>query len=91
MLKIFIKTMCKTDLKGLKTLRPNICRIIFYTTCILNGYLFFSDDLRTANIIVDDPEGVTCLVIDRDTYLQLISNLDEVRTKYIDDVDDRRR
>ncbi|KAL1497632.1 hypothetical protein ABEB36_008558 [Hypothenemus hampei] len=49
------------------------------------------DDLRTANIIVDDPEGVTCLVIDRDTYLQLISNLDEVRTRYIDDVDDRRR
>uniref|UniRef100_A0AAR5PBY1 cGMP-dependent protein kinase n=1 Tax=Dendroctonus ponderosae TaxID=77166 RepID=A0AAR5PBY1_DENPD len=49
------------------------------------------DDLRTANIIVDDPEGVTCLVIDRDTYLQLISNLDEVRTKYVDDIDDRRR
>ncbi|XP_050302921.1 cGMP-dependent protein kinase, isozyme 2 forms cD4/T1/T3A/T3B isoform X3 [Anthonomus grandis grandis] len=49
------------------------------------------DDLRTANIIVNDPEGVTCLVIDRDTYLQLISNLDEVRTKYVDDIDDRRR
>ncbi|GLV39476.1 foraging [Carabus blaptoides fortunei] len=43
------------------------------------------DDLRTANIICDDPEGCTCLVIDRETFNQLISNLDEIRTKYIDE------
>ncbi|XP_058446417.1 cGMP-dependent protein kinase, isozyme 2 forms cD4/T1/T3A/T3B isoform X2 [Malaya genurostris] len=44
------------------------------------------DDLRTANIICDSPEGVTCLVIDRDTFNQLISNLDEVKNRYNDDV-----
>ncbi|XP_062545858.1 cGMP-dependent protein kinase, isozyme 2 forms cD4/T1/T3A/T3B-like isoform X2 [Armigeres subalbatus] len=43
------------------------------------------DDLRTANIICDSPEGVTCLVIDRDTFNQLISNLDEIRNRYNDD------
>ncbi|KAJ8910800.1 hypothetical protein NQ315_014508 [Exocentrus adspersus] len=49
------------------------------------------DDLRTANIIVDDPEGVSTLVIDRETFNQLISNLDEIRTKYKDEQTDRRR
>lgn len=49
------------------------------------------DDLRTANIIVDDPEGVSTLVIDRETFNQLISNLDEIRTKYKDEQIDRRR
>lgn len=49
------------------------------------------DDLRTANIIVDDPEGVSCLVIDRETFNQLISNLDEIRTKYKDEGIERRR
>ncbi|XP_074032024.1 cGMP-dependent protein kinase 1 isoform X1 [Leptinotarsa decemlineata] len=49
------------------------------------------DDLRTANVIVDDPEGVSTLVIDRDTFNQLISNLDEIRTKYKDEQVDRRR
>ncbi|XP_055539098.1 cGMP-dependent protein kinase, isozyme 2 forms cD4/T1/T3A/T3B isoform X2 [Wyeomyia smithii] len=43
------------------------------------------DDLRTANIICDSPEGVTCLVIDRDTFNQLISNLDEIKNRYNDD------
>lgn len=43
------------------------------------------DDLRTANIIADSPEGVTCLVIDRDTFNQLISNLDDIRTRYDDE------
>ncbi|NP_001011581.1 cGMP-dependent protein kinase foraging [Apis mellifera] len=42
------------------------------------------DDLRTANIIADDPEGVSCLVIDRETFNQLISSLDEIRTRYKD-------
>lgn len=42
------------------------------------------EDVRTANIIADDPDGVSCLVIDRDTFNQFINGLEEVRTKYID-------
>ncbi|XP_028158317.1 cGMP-dependent protein kinase, isozyme 2 forms cD4/T1/T3A/T3B-like isoform X4 [Ostrinia furnacalis] len=49
------------------------------------------DDLRTANIICDSPEGCTCLVIDRETFNQLISALDEIRTKYKDEGDSRAR
>lgn len=49
------------------------------------------DDLRTANIICDDPDGVSCLVIDRETFNQLISNLDEIKMKYKDEGDERRR
>lgn len=45
----------------------------------------FRDDLRTANIISDSDEGVTCLVIDRETFNQSISNLDEIRNKYNDE------
>ena len=30
--------------------------------------------LRTANVIAEGPPGVTCLVIDRDAFHQLISN-----------------
>ncbi|EEB12543.1 cAMP-dependent protein kinase catalytic subunit, putative [Pediculus humanus corporis] len=48
------------------------------------------DDLRTANIIANDPEGVTCLVIDRESFNQLISGLDEIRTKYADEGIERR-
>lgn len=44
-----------------------------------------SDDLRTANIICDSEDGVTCLVIDRETFKQSISNLDEIRNKYNDE------
>jgi cGMP-dependent protein kinase len=40
--------------------------------------------LRTANIIVDDEDGVTCLVIDKESFNLLISPLDEVRTRYDD-------
>ncbi|XP_055920501.1 cGMP-dependent protein kinase, isozyme 2 forms cD4/T1/T3A/T3B isoform X1 [Eupeodes corollae] len=43
------------------------------------------DDLRTANIICNSPDGVTCLVIDRETFNQLISNLDEIRHRYDDE------
>ncbi|XP_001356691.4 cGMP-dependent protein kinase, isozyme 2 forms cD4/T1/T3A/T3B isoform X1 [Drosophila pseudoobscura] len=43
------------------------------------------DDLRTANIICDSPEGVSCLVIDRETFNQLISNLDEIKHRYDDE------
>ncbi|XP_078032614.1 cGMP-dependent protein kinase for isoform X2 [Augochlora pura] len=49
------------------------------------------DDLRTANIIADDPEGVSCLVIDRETFNQLISSLDEIRTRYRDELAAGRR
>ncbi|XP_011301446.1 cGMP-dependent protein kinase, isozyme 2 forms cD4/T1/T3A/T3B isoform X1 [Fopius arisanus] len=49
------------------------------------------DDLRTANIVADDPEGVNCLVIDRETFNQLISSLDEIRTRYKDELVERRR
>ncbi|CAH0400846.1 unnamed protein product [Chilo suppressalis] len=49
------------------------------------------DDLRTANIICDSPEGCTCLVIDRETFNQLISALDEIRTKYKDEGGSRQR
>ncbi|XP_076679121.1 cGMP-dependent protein kinase for isoform X1 [Andrena cerasifolii] len=49
------------------------------------------DDLRTANIIADDPEGVSCLVIDRETFNQLISSLDEIRTRYKDELLEDRR
>ncbi|KAG5675681.1 hypothetical protein PVAND_005566 [Polypedilum vanderplanki] len=49
------------------------------------------DDLRTANIICDSPEGVTCLVIDRETFIQLISNLDEVKNRYTDESTIERR
>ncbi|KAK2589063.1 hypothetical protein KPH14_001898 [Odynerus spinipes] len=49
------------------------------------------DDLRTANIIANDLDGVTCLVIDRETFNQLISPLDEIRTRYEDEFVERRR
>ncbi|XP_054267614.1 cGMP-dependent protein kinase, isozyme 2 forms cD5/T2 isoform X2 [Macrosteles quadrilineatus] len=49
------------------------------------------DDLRTANIVADDPEGVTCLVIDRETFNQLISSLDEIRTRYKDEAVERKK
>lgn len=44
--------------------------------------LSFREDIRTANIIADDPDGVTCLVIDRDSFNQLIGNLDEIQQRY---------
>ncbi|XP_022235013.1 cGMP-dependent protein kinase, isozyme 2 forms cD4/T1/T3A/T3B-like isoform X2 [Limulus polyphemus] len=43
------------------------------------------EDVRTANIIADDPEGVTCLVIDRESFNQLISNIDEIKKKRYDE------
>ncbi|KAM8716277.1 hypothetical protein ACLKA7_003201 [Drosophila subpalustris] len=49
------------------------------------------DDLRTANIICESPEGVSCLVIDRETFNQLISSLDEIKHRYDDDAMERRK
>jgi len=42
------------------------------------------EEVRTANIIADDTEGVICLVIDRDSFAQLIANLEEIRKRYVD-------
>ncbi|XP_060576647.1 cGMP-dependent protein kinase 1-like [Ruditapes philippinarum] len=43
------------------------------------------EDIRTANIIADDPDGVDCLVLDRESYTQLISNLDDLQRNYEED------
>jgi len=42
------------------------------------------EESRTANIVADDPEGVTCLVIDRESFHHLISNLEDIKTRYVD-------
>lgn len=42
------------------------------------------EEVRTANIVADDASGVECLVIDRDSFNHLISNLDEIKKRYID-------
>ncbi|CAG0884400.1 unnamed protein product [Cyprideis torosa] len=47
------------------------------------------EDTRTANIIADS-DDVTCLVIDRDTFSALISNLPEIRTRYADENGNKR-
>jgi cGMP-dependent protein kinase len=44
-----------------------------------------SEDVRTANIIACDPEGVDCLVLEREAYLQLISKVADVHKVYNDD------
>ncbi|KAK3580700.1 hypothetical protein CHS0354_005703 [Potamilus streckersoni] len=47
------------------------------------------EDIRTANIIAADPAGVDCLVLDRESYLQLISNLDDLKRVYEDETDSK--
>jgi len=43
------------------------------------------EEVRTANIIADEEGGVVkCLVIDRDSFTQLIANLEEIKKRYID-------
>lgn len=42
------------------------------------------EEKRTANIVADDAEGVTCLVIDRESFHHLISNIEDIKTKYVD-------
>ena len=58
---------------------------LFFFFLIFSVFLPCREDIRTANIIADDPEGVSCLVIDRESFNQLISGLAEIRTKYVDD------
>lgn len=43
------------------------------------------EDVRTANIIADDLDGVMCLVIDRESFNQLISNINEIKEKNYDE------
>ena len=42
------------------------------------------EEVRTANIMADDAEGVKCLVIDRESFSHLIANLDDIKKRYID-------
>ena len=55
-----------------------ICRDIWHRV------LDFREEKRTANIVADDAEGVTCLVIDRESFHHLISNLEDIKTRYVD-------
>lgn len=80
--KVTIRQPNTTEEKYIRTLNKGD----FFGEKALQG-----DDLRTANIICDDPDGVSCLVIDRETFNQLISNLDEIRTKYKDEGIERKR
>ncbi|XP_029671261.1 cGMP-dependent protein kinase, isozyme 2 forms cD4/T1/T3A/T3B isoform X3 [Formica exsecta] len=80
--RVTIKQPDTIEEKYIRTLRKGD----FFGEKALQG-----DDLRTANIIADDPEGVSCLVIDRETFNQLISSLDEIRTRYRDELVERRR
>ncbi|XP_076459657.1 cGMP-dependent protein kinase 1-like isoform X2 [Babylonia areolata] len=43
------------------------------------------EDVRAANIVAADSKGVDCLVIDRDSYLQLIHTLEDTNDKYEDE------
>ncbi|OXU24925.1 cGMP-dependent protein kinase, isozyme 2 forms cD4/T1/T3A/T3B isoform X2 [Nasonia vitripennis] len=80
--RVTIKQPDTTDEKFIRTLSKGD----FFGEKALQG-----DDLRTANIIADDPDGVSCLVIDRETFNQLISSLDEIRMRYKDELVVRRR
>lgn len=40
--------------------------IIYFKFVNEFSYFGYSEDVRTANIVADDPDGVTCLVIDRE-------------------------
>ncbi|KAK9887804.1 hypothetical protein WA026_000119 [Henosepilachna vigintioctopunctata] len=80
--KVTMKTGNTTEEKYIRTLGKGD----FFGEKALQG-----DDLRTANIIVDDTDGVSCLVIDKETFNQLISDLDEIRTKYKDEGIERKR
>ena len=51
----------------------------FFGEKALNG-----EEVRTANIVADDAEGVKCLVIDRDAFTQMIANMDDIVKRYID-------
>ena len=63
----------------------------FYCTTLVSclvtklySFNYFREEKRTANIICDDESGVICLVIDRDSFNQMIANLEDIKTKYMD-------
>lgn len=60
--------------------------IVFWALHDSHDYILLTCrvDVRTANIVVDSPGGVDCLVIDRESYTQLISNIDDLQTGYDD-------
>ncbi|CAG7830151.1 unnamed protein product [Allacma fusca] len=80
--KVTMKSEGETDEKFVRSLH----RGDFFGEKALQG-----DDLRTANIICDDEDGVNCLVIDREAFDQLISNIEEVRTRYDDATSNRKK
>ena len=51
----------------------------FFGEKALNG-----EEVRTANIVADDGEGVKCLVIDRESFSQMIASLDDIKRRYVD-------
>ncbi|KAK2149404.1 hypothetical protein LSH36_454g06009 [Paralvinella palmiformis] len=44
-----------------------------------------NEEVRTANIVADNKDGVDCLCLDRDSYTQLISSLGEVSLRQYED------
>lgn len=62
---------------------------VFVTTLKKGSYFgekaLVGEDIRTADVIADS--AVKCLVIDRETYAQLVSNLDDIKRTYIEDED----
>lgn len=44
------------------------------------------EDVRTASIIAADPDGVSCLVLDRDSYTQLIGDLATFQRNYSNEI-----
>ena len=48
-------------------------------------HLYCREEKRTANIVADDSDGqgVTCLVIDRESFHHL-KDLDDIKNRYID-------
>ncbi|XP_076454893.1 cGMP-dependent protein kinase 1-like isoform X2 [Babylonia areolata] len=81
---IIAKGRVKVTRKTSKSQEEQVIRMLtkgdFFGERALQG-----EDVRTANIIAADPNGVDCLVIDRNSYLQLNSTLDNLKHVYEDD------
>ncbi|XP_055332267.1 cGMP-dependent protein kinase 1-like isoform X2 [Paramacrobiotus metropolitanus] len=48
------------------------------------------EEIRTANIVVESKDGVTCLVMDRDNFNQMLCSLEEFNRQYEDEVETER-
>ncbi|XP_060063493.1 cGMP-dependent protein kinase 1-like [Ylistrum balloti] len=81
---IIAKGKVKVTKKTSKTGDDQVIRFLqrgeFFGERALQG-----EDVRTASIVAADPAGVDCLVIDRESYSQLISDLDELKRVYEDE------